>query len=422
MRSGATLATSTGQVPRLLSCFRKPAQRNQRADQPAIDRGETEGDQAEPEEVLRRKLLAEEQAAQQDRDRRNQQCHQQRVGRAGAVDQAEIQHVAEGGAEQCKRRDRRDRAERRKGASPRLINDEREGQHHHGAGGQLAGRDAERRDAKATKAARPDGRQRIAERRGDAGKLREAVSAEVGEERGADHRRDAAEAEQYAGDLARAHALVGGEEVRDEDAPDRGRRIEDRSETAGDMGLAPAEQRERQGIVEQGQQHDRPPHLPRQPQRLAAKLEIGPHGGSRDAEAHEDIGQRWYVPDSNANKEKGPAPDEGKNTENQPVAAVHQGAYHRCGIIAGTVRRFRELAIKRVGIDRFHGRWEVWKSPPQRQQMHGRGVISPAYQSLSSSLMLVFDRVRSSTRLTITAQARLGAPSLPGSAPGTTTE
>ena len=33
--------------------------------------------------------------------------------------------------------------------------------------------------------------------------------------------------------------------------------------------------------------------------------------------------------------------------------------------------------------------------------------------------MLVFDRVRSSTRFTITAQASEGPPSLPGNAPGT---
>ena len=60
-----------------------------------------------PSEVLRRKLLAEEQAAEQDRDGRNQQGHEQRVGRAGAVDQAEIEDVAEGGAEQRQRGDRR---------------------------------------------------------------------------------------------------------------------------------------------------------------------------------------------------------------------------------------------------------------------------------------------------------------------------
>ena len=43
-------------------------------------------------------------------------------------------------------------------------------------------------------------------------------------------------------------------------------------------------------------------------------------------------------------------------------------------------------------------------------------------QSLSSSLIPVFERVLASTVLTITAQARPGPPSLPGSVPGTTTE
>ena len=43
-------------------------------------------------------------------------------------------------------------------------------------------------------------------------------------------------------------------------------------------------------------------------------------------------------------------------------------------------------------------------------------------QSRSSSLIPVLERVFASTRLTITAQARLGPPSFAGSVPGTTTE
>src|SRR5690606_30665978 len=44
------------------------------------------------------------------------------------------------------------------------------------------------------------------------------------------------------------------------------------------------------------------------------------------------------------------------------------------------------------------------------------------HQALSRSLMLVLARVCASTRLTITAQARLCEPSSAGSEPGTTTE
>jgi hypothetical protein len=59
------------------------------------------------------------------------------------------------------------------------------------------------------------------------------------------------------------------------------------------------------------------------------------------------------------------------------------------------------------------------KSPDELDKAH---LSISTYQSLSSSLMLVLDRVRSSTRLTMTAQASDGPPSLPGRAPGTTTD
>ena len=86
-----------------------------KADQPAVDRGETERDQAKTEEVLRRERLAEEQRAEQDRDRRHQQRHEQRIGRARRLDQPEVEHVAESGAEQRERGDRGPGAERRHG-------------------------------------------------------------------------------------------------------------------------------------------------------------------------------------------------------------------------------------------------------------------------------------------------------------------
>ena len=74
---------------------------------------------ASPSEILRRQRLAEEQPAEQDRDRRHQQGDEQRVGRARRLDQPEIEHVAEGGAEQRQRDDRAPGGERRKGVGPR---------------------------------------------------------------------------------------------------------------------------------------------------------------------------------------------------------------------------------------------------------------------------------------------------------------
>ena len=104
--------------PEAAKLLRKPAP-PKKADQPAVDRGQPEGDQAEAEEVLRRQGLAKEQAAEQDRYRRHQQGHEQRVGRAGMFDQAEIEDVGEGPAEQGQGGDRRPRAERREGMGPR---------------------------------------------------------------------------------------------------------------------------------------------------------------------------------------------------------------------------------------------------------------------------------------------------------------
>ena len=90
------------------------------AEQPAVDRREAERDQAKAEEILRRERLVEEQRAEQDRDRRDQQRHEQGVGRAGCLDQPEVEHVAERGAEQSQRNDRAPGGDRREGVGPGL--------------------------------------------------------------------------------------------------------------------------------------------------------------------------------------------------------------------------------------------------------------------------------------------------------------
>ena len=74
---------------------------------------------ASPTKSCGARCLAEEQAAEQDRDRRHQQGDEQRIGRARRLDQPEIEHVAEGGAEQRERDDRAPGGERREGVGPR---------------------------------------------------------------------------------------------------------------------------------------------------------------------------------------------------------------------------------------------------------------------------------------------------------------
>ena len=61
---------------------------------------------AMPSEVARLQPLAEEQRAEQDRGDRDQEGDEQRIGRAGRGEQAEIEDVGEAGAEQRQRGER----------------------------------------------------------------------------------------------------------------------------------------------------------------------------------------------------------------------------------------------------------------------------------------------------------------------------
>src|SRR6185312_3108705 len=98
-RSGVTSAISTGRAPRRLSFLRKPAPLRNQAEQPPVDRRETERDQPKADEVLRRQRLIEKQRPENDRDRRHQQRDEQRVGSSRGRDEPEIEHIAERGAE-----------------------------------------------------------------------------------------------------------------------------------------------------------------------------------------------------------------------------------------------------------------------------------------------------------------------------------
>src|SRR5690348_5665608 len=97
-KSGATSATRTGPARRPLGFSRKAAPAKE-AEQPPVDRREAERDKAETCEILRGKSFAEEHGAEEDRHRRDQQGHQQRIGRAGMFDQAEVEHISKRGAE-----------------------------------------------------------------------------------------------------------------------------------------------------------------------------------------------------------------------------------------------------------------------------------------------------------------------------------
>src|SRR4051812_2488678 len=101
----------------------------------------------------------------------------------------------------------------------------------------------------------------------------------------------------------------------DQHAPDRSRRIEDRSEAAGDVRLAPAEQCKRQGIVEERKEQDGTPGSGGKAELFTLEIEIAPHRGGRDRQPQPDVGERRHVADGNADEEEGAAPDEGEYAE-----------------------------------------------------------------------------------------------------------
>src|SRR4051794_14240481 len=78
-KCGATSAIWTGRAARQLNCCPKPAALYKKAEQPAINGHQAQGNKRKAEEVLRRQLLAKEEAAEQDRDWRDKQRHEQGI-------------------------------------------------------------------------------------------------------------------------------------------------------------------------------------------------------------------------------------------------------------------------------------------------------------------------------------------------------
>jgi hypothetical protein len=184
--------------------------------------------------------------------------------------------------------------------------------------------------------------------------LGQRIGAEVGEQARPDHGGDAREAEQGAGELARRHPFVAGEPMGNEHAPDRRRRVEDRSEAAGDVGLAPAEQSEGQSIVEQSEQQDRAPCRTRQSEPLAPHLEKQPHAAGGDRQPQPDIAQRVDVADGDADEQEGATPDQGEEQQDGPFAADHLLVDHRRTMAARARTRVPRLAFKQAGDARRH--------------------------------------------------------------------
>src|SRR4029453_11856754 len=130
--------------------------------------------------------------------------------------------------------------------------------------------------------------ERVAKRCRHAGELSEYIVADRTEKRRSDHHRDAAKTEQDPGELAGGELFIAGEEMRDHYAPNGRGRVEDRGQSAGDMGLTPSEQDEGNGVVEQGEDEDRAPDLSRKSRGFTAPPQEQPHGHGRHGEPQPD--------------------------------------------------------------------------------------------------------------------------------------
>src|SRR4051812_50075964 len=103
-RSGAMSGSSTGPGPRRLGCLRKSASRKS-GEHPSVDRREAEGDQREAGEILGCEGFTQEEAAEQDCDRRGKERPQEGICGAGTVGQPGGKDVDERGAEEGQSRD-----------------------------------------------------------------------------------------------------------------------------------------------------------------------------------------------------------------------------------------------------------------------------------------------------------------------------
>ena len=219
------------------------------------------------------------------------------------------------------------------------------------------------------------------------------------QQRRPDHHRHAAEAEQHPGDLARAHPLVCVNKCATT-TPQIGvvaLRIEARPRRSAS---GPSRTSERDGVVEHGQDQDRRPApgaacqlaRPDPDERSTSRL--------RRSSAQPDIGQRRHVANGDLDEEKGAAPDYGEEQQDRPVAAVHLLRDDRRLIRPPRARRSAWLRSNAWGSMRVHAVAEVRKGSPSLTNPMPpatRARSAAAYQSLSSSLMLVLERVRSST-------------------------
>jgi len=141
---------------------------------------------------------------------------------------------------------------------------------------------------------------------------------------GADHRGNADEAAERAGEPLRRQAFVARQDMGGEHREQRRRRVEDGREAAGKMCLSPHDQAKRRDIVDEGEPHQRAPRGARARHREAGERGAEPEDRRGHRYAQGDDRQRRQLFDSHADKEKRSAPEQRQDQQQGPFGGRHR--------------------------------------------------------------------------------------------------
>ncbi|ENN89484.1 hypothetical protein RHSP_65756 [Rhizobium freirei PRF 81] len=315
-RVGVTASAEDQLRPRCLPRSPCPALR---ADPPprgegeeaSIDRSKADRDQRHADEMLRLQALAKNERSKQDRADGDEEGHQHQVGGACCGQNAEEQHIGDGGRQNGETGERQPGFSRRHGKRPGMIDKERNRQKHDGRARHLTGGGNDGRQPHAAEATSEYAGQRIAEGGTQHRKLRQHIGTEGCEHRRADHQSHAGEADDDADQAVSCHLLIRRQEMGNDDGKERRGGVEDRGEAACDMGLTPDDQQERNDVVQEAHPEEGKPRLTIPRHGMAGRSHDNVQSNCRQPDARGDDGEGRKFAHQNAVEQEGATPKNG---------------------------------------------------------------------------------------------------------------
>ena len=111
--------------------------------------------------------------------------------------------------------------------------------------------------------------------------------------------------------------------MRDDDGEQRRRGVEDRGDAARDVALAPGDEGERDGVVEDAHAEEGDPDPPLARQRHAHEAQRHEKGRRRKRDARDDDRQRRQLGDRDADEQERAAPQHREPDEERPFGRRH---------------------------------------------------------------------------------------------------